>query len=335
MQHMQQLQQMPQMMQPFQHGRPAQKQQQQQQQQACGKQFQRGAGLGGNMQAMAPTGPTFQGNAGGDFGGCQDRHVNMQGVRHFGVPLPPGARDITDEALMNQQRECVQSGGKCSNPSMQVQSLMAARQQPLPETMKSQLQSLSLEDPARVFIVRRINKLGFASSGQLRLHFSRYAEVKGVHVSHSRVKSLRPTGERRSPNVQWRLRAAALGFVVMSSREAVQCILEDGPEHEVNGVMVRVHPFHRRSVNQLSEQEAEYHLSAVQGAAGSDHMLDDLALEEQHQSQALWSPLGMPYACPEAPIEGYGICEGVPLNTSLMYVSEQDLQDAMPPQYED
>lgn len=291
------------------------------------------------MQAMAPSGATFQGNAGGSFGGCQDRRVNMQGVRQFGVPLAPGARDLSDEPSMNQHREFMQSGGKVANPSMQVQSLMAARQ-PLPETMKSQLQALSLEEPARVFIVRRINKLGFASSGQLRLHFSRYAEVKSVHVSHSRVKSLRPTGERRSPNVQWRLRAAALGFVVMSSRESVQCILEDGPEHEVNGVMVRVHPFHRRSVNQLSELEGDCPPSAVQGAVSvfEEGMFDDNAYEGDLQFQPLWSPLGMPYPCGDAPMEGVpacGMCEGVPLNPTLMYVSEQDLQDAMPAQYED
>lgn len=204
-------------------------------------------------------------------------------------------------------------------------SLMAARQQAGPETMKSQLQALSFEDPSRVFIVRRINKLGFASSGQLRLYFSRYGEVKSVHVSHSRVKSLR-TSERGSP-VQWRLRAAALGFVVMCSKEAVEFILQDGPEHEVNFVLVRVHPFHRHS--NTSESEA-----IGPDAPGSGVFQDEECGDLPHEQ--IW-PLGMPPP-PEMPGEGplaYGLCDGNPLGPGLMYVSEQDLQDAMPAQYED
>merc|ERR1719204_1854324 len=46
-----------------------------------------------------------------------------------------------------------------------------------PETMKSQLQASQLEDTAQGFISRSINKLGFASSEQLRRHFARYGEA--------------------------------------------------------------------------------------------------------------------------------------------------------------
>lgn len=254
--------------------------------------------------------------------------------------------------------------------------------------MKAQLQALSMEDPGCVFIVRRINKLGFASSGQLRLHFSKYGEVKSVHVSHSRVKSLRPQADRRTPSVQWRLRAAALGFVVMQSRDAIQRILEDGPEHEIQTVMVRVHPFHRRCIsNEEPESEvppmgeqlgggllaehffeelpAEQMAAALGGsmqlAPGSMQPFEDAYVKHGHrhrhhqvvqlapgstqpfedttpQFQPVWSPLGMPYPIPEATIEGgaaFGMCEGMPMSPGLLYVSEQDLQDAMPAQYED
>jgi len=221
----------------------------------------------------------------------------MQGMHNCNAAE---ARTYDDSVLMHQHQVFANPGSKIVGQTAQVQSLMAARQQTGPETMKSQLQALSLEDPAQVFIVRRINKLGFASSSQLRYYFSRYGEVKSVYVSHSRVKSLRPSGGRRSPNVQWRLRAAALGFVVMRSSEAIQFILQDGPEHDVNSVMVRVHPFHRRSVAQIGEAETKC-----------------LEVDEA----------GSPAA--------YGLSDGIPLSPGLMYVSEQDLQDAMPAQYED
>lgn len=112
------------------------------------------------------------------------------------------------------------------------------------ESMKTQLQSLQSENPDRVFIARRINKLGFASPEILRSHFARYGQVKAVHVSHSRVKS---QNHRRPVEVDWRLRAAALGFVVMESAESTAKILSMGLEHSVKGVKVVVQPFQRWS----------------------------------------------------------------------------------------
>jgi len=116
------------------------------------------------------------------------------------------------------------------------------------DTMKTQLQALQQEDPKMVFIARRINKLGFNSADQLRRHFVTYGEVKCVHVSHSRVKSMRP-------DVQWRMRAASLGFVVMASAEATRNILRDSPEHVVNGVAIRVYEFQKLGCPQASEDE--------------------------------------------------------------------------------
>lgn len=136
-------------------------------------------------------------------------------------------------------------------PATAVAAVDVARRGPPPDvadTMKTQLQALQQEDPEMVFIARRINKLGFNSADQLRSHFATYGEVKCVHVSHSRVKSMRP-------DVQWRMRAASLGFVVMASAEATRNILRDGPEHVVSGVAIRVYTFHKLGCPQASEDE--------------------------------------------------------------------------------
>lgn len=113
-----------------------------------------------------------------------------------------------------------------------------------PDTMKGQLQALQEEDPATVFIVRRINKLGFSSAQLLRKHFERYDHVKHVYVSHSRVKSVQSGDRRLQAGARWRLRAAALGFVVMYSPEATARILSDGPEIDVAGCTVNVSGFY-------------------------------------------------------------------------------------------
>lgn len=111
------------------------------------------------------------------------------------------------------------------------------------ESMRCHLQALQLEDPATVVIARRINKLGFSSPEILRAHFSRYGEVKSIHISHSRVKS--QPHNRVCADAEWRVRAAALGFVVMQSPEATSQILADGAEHRINGVTVMIQRFHR------------------------------------------------------------------------------------------
>jgi len=149
------------------------------------------------------------------------------------------------------------------------------------DTMKQQLQALQLEDPATVFIARRINKLGFSSADHLRAYFSHYGEVKDVYVSHSRVKSMRPLGERRMPDgTHWRLRAAALGFLVMTTAEARTRILVEGPEHTVNNVVVRVHPFHRRSYADVSDPEdADEGDAPPRGSQQSNSMEDASASE--------------------------------------------------------
>jgi hypothetical protein len=226
-----------------------------------------------------------------------------------------------------------------------------------PETMKSQLQALQMEDPAQVFIARRINKLGFASSEQLRHYFARFGEVKNVHVSHSRVKSLRPANERRCPNVLWRLRAAALGFVVMSSPEATASIIAAGPEHEVNGVIVRVHPFHRRSTRKDGEdqdffQEGEYDIEDEEDLNDQDSsMYQDANMGSvttgtlpSSVQGGLLSPAGSASSGQAPTLAGYpegphpntsAACQGMVGLPGFMYVSERDLQDAMPSQYED
>jgi hypothetical protein len=146
------------------------------------------------------------------------------------------------------------------------------------ETMKTQLQALQLEDPGSVFIARRINKLGFSSAEQLRSYFSRYGEVKGVYVSHSRVRCVRPMGRHvPEPESHWRLRAAALGFVVMESPEATRGILADS-EHVIHNCMIKVYAFHRRSCAEMGEE-----------GMGSD--MEDNEMSQQGSLQQL-PPLG-------------------------------------------
>jgi len=206
-----------------------------------------------------------------------------------------------------------------------------------PQTMKTQLQAVAFEDPTRVFIVRRINKLGFASSSHLKQYFSRFGEVKSVHVSHSRVKSQRVRACGRTPVVQWRLRAAAIGFVVMSSEDSRHSILAAGPEHDVCSVMVRVYPFQRRNLSleeggellQMTEF-GEGDMFQEDWGCGGDAMPD-------HNLHFSGSPMGMQagHMGHVADVSCSMGSHGANPMFGVLYVSEQELQDAMPQQYED
>eukprot|EP00445_Apocalathium_hangoei_P055961 CAMPEP_0204049922 /NCGR_PEP_ID=MMETSP0360-20130528/119324_1 /ASSEMBLY_ACC=CAM_ASM_000342 /TAXON_ID=268821 /ORGANISM="Scrippsiella Hangoei, Strain SHTV-5" /LENGTH=75 /DNA_ID=CAMNT_0050996845 /DNA_START=18 /DNA_END=242 /DNA_ORIENTATION=+ len=57
-------------------------------------------------------------------------------------------------------------------------------------TLSMSLQMLSNEDPACLFIVRRINKLGFKAARKIRQYFMAYGQVLKVLVAHSTVRTV-------------------------------------------------------------------------------------------------------------------------------------------------
>jgi len=257
-------------------------------------------------------------------------------------------------------------GGKAAWPRRSRKVAGAPPQSNLPQimasadTMKAQLQALQLEDPATVFITRRINKLGFSSPEQLQEHFGRFGPVKCVYASHSRVKSVRQaTAQRSSQNVaQWRLRAAALGFVVMESPEATERILAEGPEHMVNGVPVRVHAYHRRlssEMGDMGEKDDELDMEHCNemGSYGGDD--DRFGLSEYAKPDHAYGGDDQEFGVSEYAEPGFA-CRGsgnsdhddhcnaphgdpqvaMMFNQQRMpYYSAQELRNAMPDLYED
>lgn len=112
------------------------------------------------------------------------------------------------------------------------------------ETIRTHLRWLQDVSPTRVFLVRKINRLGFTSPKVLEEYFCRYGTVERVLVSHSRVKSVQPSNGQAFS----RLRPSGVGFVVMSRCEAVEAILAAGAEQLVAGFQISVQKFERRSV---------------------------------------------------------------------------------------
>lgn len=107
-------------------------------------------------------------------------------------------------------------------------------------TLSTSLQLLGKEDPVTIFIVRRINKLGFKAGRRLTIHFSRFGEVRRVLIARSNRKE-----GVAEDHTQWRRRPSSLGFVQMCSSAAVAQVLAMGNEQEVGGFPILVERFEK------------------------------------------------------------------------------------------
>lgn len=127
------------------------------------------------------------------------------------------------------------------------------------QTLSLSLQMLATEDPDCLFIVRRINKLGFKACRKLKQHFAAYGPVVRVLVAHSTV---RQSGD---PQSQTRRRPSSLGFVHMVSPAAVRAVLLAGEEHDVEGSAIRVQRFERQPSELLEEEdEGDYRIEGME-----------------------------------------------------------------------
>jgi len=138
-----------------------------------------------------------------------------------------------------------------------------------PETLRMHLRSLLNVDSGRVLIVRKINRLGFASSAVLQEHFSWYGVVERVLVAHSRVKSASATG-RCASVVSSRLRPSGLGFVVMSKVEEAQAILAHGSEQPAKGIIIQVQQFERRMTCDEADCDEDEHETTMPETSSSE-----------------------------------------------------------------
>ncbi|CAK0794558.1 unnamed protein product [Prorocentrum cordatum] len=126
-------------------------------------------------------------------------------------------------------------------------------------TIGSCLQSLCREDSRHVFVVRRVNTLGFEAPGALALHFSAFGRVRRVLATQSKVAA--QSGRSR-------IRPGGIAYVVMADAESVGRILQTGPQQTVASRIISVEPY--APLGGASADAARGgSTSAVAGCAGS------------------------------------------------------------------
>lgn len=136
-------------------------------------------------------------------------------------------------------------GNKNAPWDQQAKPAKVARKPAVPEedeeSLRSHLKDLASIPNAKVLMLRRINRLGLESHAPLQEYFSQFGTVERVMVAPTRAKA--KPGQTKA-----RVRAAPLGFLVMSTVEGAQAALKLGAEHIVQGECIGVQQFSSHSI---------------------------------------------------------------------------------------
>jgi len=114
-------------------------------------------------------------------------------------------------------------------------------------SLRSHFSELDRVPCERIFLVRKIQRLGLGSAEAVRSHFSIFGEVEDVLVAHSPVLSGCKTYVRR-------LRPSNLAIVIMKTAAMAERVYAQGKDQVVHGNAVLVEPYERRGQNKAEDE---------------------------------------------------------------------------------
>jgi len=155
-------------------------------------------------------------------------------------------RDVPNCRRRETQHDSLQGSGNATSSSACDTLVNDA---PGTESLRSHFSELDGVPCGRIFLVRKIQRLGLGSADAVQAHFSAYGDVENVLVAHSPVLSGCKTYVRR-------LRPSNLAIVIMRTPAMAERVHREGRDHVVNGSSVCVEPYQRRGETQ-GKAEAE------------------------------------------------------------------------------
>jgi len=127
------------------------------------------------------------------------------------------------------------------------------------------LNELQQEDPAKILIVRKINRLGFDSAEKLKEHFERFGPVEKVRLSNAHAK--------QPGNFRSRVRPSGIAFLLFQDAQDATRALAAGASQVIANAEVFVRGFERRQDGDETppgiNDEAEDCASEGEGHEGS------------------------------------------------------------------
>jgi len=144
----------------------------------------------------------------------------------FHLPYPPGP--YGNNLQLAQSSDWLPQGSCGRQDRKPALSLIATH-----------LNELESDDPDKVIIVRKMNRLGLKSSAILKQHFSRFGVVEKLRLANTHDQKL-------ASSLNARLRPSGIAFVVFESSVSASQVLAEGETQNVHGVQVSVSRFERR-----------------------------------------------------------------------------------------
>jgi len=114
------------------------------------------------------------------------------------------------------------------------------------------LNELQEEEPDKIVIVRKINRLGFDSADILKEYFESFGPVKKVRLSNAHAK-------QPGNSFRFRVRPSGIGFLLFENAEDATRALAAGESQTIAGVEVFVRGFERRQGDSNSSNGDEMH----------------------------------------------------------------------------
>lgn len=232
------------------------------------------SGLPDRVGARLPDGGLYMGTSGADT-------AQIGGYRGGAVPAGPPPAGACRLYINSRSGATVQPSCSTSQPAFEkpppIPGNYKGPGQVQAMTLSMSLQLLSHEDPNCLFIVRRINKLGFKAARKLKQHFATHGHVVKVLVAHSTVR------QNGDVPCQWRRRPSSLGFVHMATAASVKQVLSQGAEQEVDGCMICVQQFQRQQGVAGGMQEVD---EADEDCSFLERGVNDFERQQSHLSGA-------------------------------------------------
>jgi len=110
------------------------------------------------------------------------------------------------------------------------------------------LNELQKEDPTKIVIVRKVNRLGFNSADVLKKYFERFGRIAKVRLSNAHSKQ---------PGVGVRVRPSGIAFLLFEDARDAARVLESGESHSIGCAQVLVRGFERRQGDHLSSADSD------------------------------------------------------------------------------
>jgi hypothetical protein len=211
---------------------------------------------------------------------CRQSEINVPEIGSLLKAAAASLPDMQENTL--HQWPTSRSGGSSATEWSQMQQQggtrkhMRSRKRMCVLRIASHLNELEKEDPNKILILRRINRLGFNSGDILKQHYERYGPVSKVLLSNAHAR-------QEGTPYPVRLRPSGIGYILFERAEDAACALAEGETHVVAGVEIFARGFQGKQPSEEYNDAEGNDVSEGNSGGRDDADHDFAATVNEHQ----------------------------------------------------